>query len=210
MPGRAGPAHEGAPPAGASPSYNGPGTAPDWVLHPSDRPRVCVVWGTSTTRMSGPRSFLLPTIIEAVAGLDVEVVVTATAEDLAAAGPLPAGVRGVERCPLHLLLPSCDAVVHHGGAGCLMTALHTGTPQLALSFAIEQQLNGERVATTGAGAHLGGHLATVDSIRAAVSGFIDKPSYRTAAQRLRDSLATRPSPAQLVDVLADLAAKGRC
>ncbi|ASW54616.1 nucleotide disphospho-sugar-binding domain-containing protein [Plantactinospora sp. KBS50] len=189
--------------------YNGPGGAPDWVLDPAEKPRVCVVWGTSTTRMSGPRSFLLPAVIEAVAGLDVEVVVTATAEDLAAAGPVPDGVRVLERCPLHLVLPGCAAVVHHGGAGCTMTAVQTGTPQLALTFAIEQALNGERVAATGAGAHLPGHLADVPAIRAAVAALVEKPGPAEAAARLRADLAGRPTPAELVDTLVDLAAGGR-
>ncbi len=188
--------------------YNGPGGAPNWVLEPAEKPRVCVVWGTSTTRMSGPRSFLLPAAVEAVAGLDVEVVVTATAEDLAAAGPLPSGVRVLERCPLHLVLPGCAAVVHHGGAGCAMTALHSGTPQLALTFAIEQALNGERIAATGAGAHLPGHLADVSAIRAAVTGLVEKPGPGEAAERLRSELAGRPSPAELVDTLVALAVGG--
>jgi hypothetical protein len=188
--------------------YNGAGIAPAWVDEPSEKPRVCVVWGTSTTAMSGPKSFLLPTIVEAVAGLDVEVVVTATAEDLASLGPLPDGVRGAERCPLHVLLPTCAAVVHHGGAGCAMTALDAGVPQLALSFAIEQALNGERIANTGAGAHLPGHLATVDSIRAAVTDLLDKPSYAAAAADLRESAHARPAPAKLVAALVELATTG--
>jgi UDP:flavonoid glycosyltransferase YjiC (YdhE family) len=185
--------------------YNGSGIAPAWVDQPSEKPRVCVVWGTSTSAMSGPKSFLLPAIVEAVAGLDVEVVVTATAEDLATLGDLPDGVRAAERCPLHVLLPTCAAVVHHGGAGCAMTALDAGVPQLALSFAIEQALNGERIANTGAGAHLPGHLATVDSIRAAVSDLLEKPSYAAAAADLRDSAHARPAPADLVAALVRLA-----
>lgn len=186
--------------------YNGSGVAPAWVTDPVDRPRVCVVWGTSTTVMSGSRSFLLPSIVEAVSALDVDVVVTATADDLAALGTLPPGVRGVERCPLHVLLPTCDAIVHHGGAGCVMTALDAGVPQLALTFAIEQRLNGERIAAAGAGAHIPGHLADVGSIRAAVSDLLDKPAYRQMAVDLRDASHHRPAPADLVSVLVDLAA----
>lgn len=194
--------------------YNGPGTAPDWVAAagwvdaPGRPPRVGIIWGTSTTAMSGPRSFLLPTVVKAVAALGVEAVVTATAADLAALGPLPPGVRGAERCPLDQLLPGCDAIVHHGGAGCVMTAIDAGVPQLALTFAIEQRLNGERVAATGAGAHLDGHLADAGSIGAAVADLLGKPSYRRAAGQLRDASRARPAPAHLVPVLAGIAAGG--
>lgn len=185
--------------------YNGPGEAPDWLVEPPERPRVCVVWGSSTTAMSGPRSFVLPRVVEAVADLDAEVVLTATGEDLARLGTVPDSVRVLERFPLHPLLPTCSAVVHHGGAGCLMTALSAGVPQLALTFAIEQELNGERVAAAGAGQQIRGDLAEPAAIRAAVTDLLAKPGYAAAARGLADSLNARPSPADLVGRLVGLA-----
>lgn len=186
--------------------YNGPGIAPMWVTEVPKRPRVCVVWGTSTTLMSGRQSFLLPTVVNALAGLDAEIVVTATEADIAALGPLPDGVRAAIRCPLHELLPSCQAIVHHGGAGCVMTALDAGVPQLALSFAIEQGLNGKRVAAAGAGTHIPGHLAEPDHVRAAVTELLQTPSYAEAAQELRGAGHERPVPADLIATLAGIAA----
>jgi len=186
-------------------AYNGPGESPTWLLDPPARPRVCLVWGTSTTAMSGPRSFALPRIVEAVADLDAEIVMTATAEDLARIGPLPDSVRVLERFPLNLLLPTCSAVVHHGGAGCLMTALAAGVPQVAVTYAIEQELNGVRVAAAGAGAQLRGDLADVDGIRAAVTEVLGKPGYAEAADRLAGGVAARPSPAELAEQLVEMA-----
>lgn len=188
--------------------YNGPGAAAGWAGQRPGKPRVCVVWGTSTTAMSGPGSFILPDVIRALAGLDAEIVVTATAADLDRAGELPDGVRAAERVPLNQLLPTCSAVVHHGGAGCLMTAISAGVPQLALTFAIEQALNGERLAATGAGAHLPGHQAGPGSVRAAVTDLLDKPSYLEAAGQLQESSRLRPTPAKLVGYLAGIAAGG--
>jgi hypothetical protein len=185
--------------------YNGPGEAPTWLSTPPEKPRVCLVWGTSTTAMSGPRSFALPRMVEAVADLDAEVVLTATGADLERLGPLPDSVRVLERFPLRLLLPTCSAVVHHGGAGCLMTAMATGVPQVALTYAIEQQLNGERLAGAGAGAQLRGDLADPAAIRAAVTDLLDKPSYAQAAKRLADGIAARPSPHDLTERLVHLA-----
>jgi UDP:flavonoid glycosyltransferase YjiC (YdhE family) len=187
--------------------YNGPGEMPDWLHAEPARPRVAVVWGTSVTVMSGPRSYALPRIVEALAGLDVEVVVTATAADAAALGPLPPLVRVLERFPLRLLLPTCAAVVHHGGAGCVMTALAAGVPQVSVTYAIEQALAGTRIAAAGAGATLPGHLADVPAIRAAVADLLAKPGYGQAATVLRDELDQRPTPAALVDRLCRLAGR---
>ena len=130
---------------------------------------------------------------------------TAPADDLARLGTVPPGVRALERYPLHALLPTCAAVVHHGGAGCVMTALDAGVPQLALTFAVEQECNGERVAGAGAGLQMRGHLAEPAAVRAAVTDLLAKPSFARSAAALRDDLRGRPTPASLVDQLAALA-----
>ncbi|SBT42900.1 nucleotide disphospho-sugar-binding domain-containing protein [Micromonospora auratinigra] len=186
--------------------YNGPGAAREWMLRPARRPRVCVAWSTALSTMVGPASNLLPTIVRALAGLPVEVLVAATGRDAAALGELPPSVRVLERTPLHLVLPGCAAVVHHGGAGSTMTSLHTGVPQLVISCASEQATTGERVAAAGAGRHLPAHLATAGAVAAALGDLLDDPGYATGAEMLRKELHDRPSPARLVAALEDLAA----
>lgn len=186
--------------------YNGPGEMPAWVLQPPARPRVCVIWGTSLTRMFGPRSFAVPEVLRALGDLDVEVVLTGLPQDTAALRQLPDNVRVLDRFPLRFLLPSCSAVVHHGGAGCTMTAVAEGVPQLALTFAVEQQANGVRVADAGAGLHLRGDLADADAVRAGVRRLLDEPSFRAAADRLREENLARPTPADLARTLERLSA----
>ncbi|HWB35004.1 MAG TPA: nucleotide disphospho-sugar-binding domain-containing protein, partial [Rugosimonospora sp.] len=137
--------------------YNGTGAAPVWTLEPRTRPRVCVVWGTSVTKVYGPRSFLVPRVVEALGGLDLDVVLAVDGGDLSGVGALPANTALLrERAPLHALLSGCDAVVHNGAAGSAMTALAAGVPQLALSISDEQAGNGIRVAAGGSGLHLAG------------------------------------------------------
>lgn len=186
--------------------YNGPGAMPTWVLEPPARPRVCVIWGSSLTRMFGPRSFAVPRILEALGTLDAEVVLTGTPDDIAAVGELPDNTRAFERFPLQFLLPTCSAVVHHGGAGCTMTSLAAGVPQLALTYAAEQQANGERIAAAGAGLRIRGDLAGHEAVRAAVRRLLDEPAFTGAALRLRSENEARPSPAALVRTLEDLVA----
>jgi UDP:flavonoid glycosyltransferase YjiC (YdhE family) len=186
--------------------YNGGGaaTVPDWVDEPADRPRVAVTWSTALSIMSGPNSYALPRIVAGLAELDIELVLTATAHDVAALGPVPPSVRVLSNCPLRLLLKHCDLVIHHGGAGSTMTALAVGVPQLAITFAPEQARVGERLAAAAVGRHLPGHLATPEAIRAealAVLGYraIGKVATELAAENTR-----RPTPVELVDALDKL------
>ncbi|MCZ0973006.1 DUF1205 domain-containing protein [Streptomyces albulus] len=83
--------------------YNGPGAVPPSLTgHHGTKPRICVVWGTSVSGVYGPASFAVPRILEALADLDVEVLLTLTGADRARitqAGPLPPGVRLLERTP---------------------------------------------------------------------------------------------------------------
>jgi hypothetical protein len=179
--------------------YNGIAPAPRWLLKPVDGPRVCVSWSTALRSMSGPRSFVLPAAVRALDGLDAEVVLTATAQDVAELGPLPPAVRVLQWLPLRLLLPTCSVVVHHGGGGSTLTSLWSGVPQLSLTFASEQRASATRVAAAGAGVHLPGHLADATAIRDAVDGLLADGSYGQAAARLRDEIQHRPSPANLVE-----------
>ena len=187
--------------------YNGPGEAPGWLLHPATRPRVCVVWGHTLSRF-GQAAFLVPEILAALADLDVEVLVAINPKDVPFLGEVPDNAKVLEQFPINLLLPSCAAVVHHGGAGCVMSALVAGTPQLAVPFESEQQANGQRVARAGAGLHLRAKGVDRTAIREAVVRLLEDPSFGANALRLREELAARPSPAEVVPVLEELARTG--
>ncbi|MFJ9445097.1 nucleotide disphospho-sugar-binding domain-containing protein [Kitasatospora sp. NPDC101235] len=189
--------------------YNGPGAVAAADLgRRSGRPRICVIWGNSLAGLLGPRSFLPPRIAAALGGLDAEVLLacdpaTLTDEDRAA---LPGNVRVLGYAPLGLLLPTCDAVVHHGGAGGGMTAAAIGVPQLALPFTVEQSVNARRMAQSGAALALDGRTADEAAIRAAVESLLDGPGHRAAAAALSAEIADRPSPARLVRELLAAAA----
>ncbi|MDH6213170.1 nucleotide disphospho-sugar-binding domain-containing protein [Streptomyces pseudovenezuelae] len=185
--------------------YNGGGPAPAWTARPPEGPRVVVTWSTALSTVSGPDSYLLPRIVAALDGLDCEVVLTATARDVAALGAVPARVRVAEHLPLAAVLPGCAAVVHHGGSGSSLTAMWAGVPQFIATFASEQQITGERVAATGAALHVPGHLADETAIRAGVERLLDDSTHTSSAARLRTEIAETPTPAALVDRLEALA-----
>jgi UDP:flavonoid glycosyltransferase YjiC (YdhE family) len=185
--------------------YNGPAVFPAWLSEPPARRRVCVAWGTSITPIFGRRSYLVPRVLQALADENVEIVVAVSAADRGCLGELPPSVRFAGHVPLSLLLPTCAGIVHHGGAGSLMTAVAAGVPQVSLTFAPEQDAEGRRLAATGAGRHLLGRQASVADIGAAVGAILHDPAHHDAARRLRDDNLARPTPGELVSRLAELA-----
>jgi hypothetical protein len=183
--------------------YNGPGVIPDWLREPPSRPRVCVSWGHTTAEWEGKSvRDLVQEAINAVDGLDVELVLalSPTLRDLL--GELPKGTRTVVRLPIHTLLPTCAAVVHHCGPGTAMTAAASGVPQLMITNHPHNGAIAARIAATGAGRHvLADDVTGVAHIRDEVATLLEKPSYREDAGRLAQEIAAAPSP---LDVVARL------
>lgn len=203
-----------APPTGATRlpvryvPYNGPGAAPGWVLDTPARPRVCVVWGNSVTRMYGPCSWAVPRLVEALVEFDVEVIVALNRADYAAMNGHAdhRDVRLLSNVPVHLFLDSCDLVVHHGGGNSVLNGVSAGIPQLAVTNGLDQHLIGRRLASTGAGLQLLGHELDDAGLREALGTLLGDASFGAAAARLADESRAAPSPAALVRTLEEVAA----
>jgi rhamnosyltransferase subunit B len=67
---------------------------------------------------------------------------------------LPDGVRHFDYAPFSELLPTCAALVHHGGIGTTSQALAAGVPQLIMPLAHDQHDNAARVRALGGGMEL--------------------------------------------------------
>jgi UDP:flavonoid glycosyltransferase YjiC (YdhE family) len=185
--------------------YNGPASMPDWLLEPPSRPRVTITWGTFSAWSAGASRFLIPQVIDALAQLDVDVVLTVGTGQRELLGPLPESVRLLENFPLNLLLPTTDLMIHQGGSSTILTAASYGVPQLALPFLPEQVDDGGAHAATGAGISLFADDADVDGIRRSVTALLDEPSYGEAARRLRQEMLEQPSPVEIAARLAEMA-----
>jgi glycosyltransferase len=185
--------------------YNGPGEAPSWLLDPPRRRRVAVTWGTLTTIIAGREGFLVPRVLEVLAGFDTEVVVTLNPADRALLPPGSErdGVRIVQNLPLHLLMPSCDAIVHQGGAGAMLTAAALGVPQVLITGMLDQAANASRITAAGAGTGLHWAQASQEAIGAAISAALSD-GKREAAARLSQEIQAQPAPAQIVGTLTGL------
>ncbi|MFE0329203.1 nucleotide disphospho-sugar-binding domain-containing protein [Streptomyces sp. NPDC003753] len=187
--------------------YNGAGRAPGPELRREDKstPRVCLTWGRSITRIMGERAFLLPRVIRALHGLDIEIVVAVDAASREQLGEVPGNVRVLDSPPLHLVLDDCDAIVHQGGSGTVLNAIRAGLGQLAISHMADQDNISAALAESGAGIHLHGEQADEQAIRAAVVRLLEDAEVRTAAERLRAEMLSQPTPARVAAELAALA-----
>jgi UDP:flavonoid glycosyltransferase YjiC (YdhE family) len=191
--------------------YNGPGVAPAWLTEPVARPRICVTWGHTAVQALGDGATLpYRSAIEALAELDVEIVVVTTGRQLELLGSLPTGVRPAASLPLHLVLPHCDVLVQQGGDGTTLTAASLGVPQVAISRKPDAEVAPSRVVAAGAGMHLRyqelpAGPAGAEVIRAAVEKLLVDPAYPQAARRLRAEIARQPAPAEIVPALARFA-----
>jgi UDP:flavonoid glycosyltransferase YjiC (YdhE family) len=184
--------------------HNGPGRFPAEVPARSGRPRVCVTWGTTLSRVD-PELFLAGQVTRAISDLDVDVVVAARPGQRDQLGWLPSGVTVTESVPLHLLLPGCDLVVAHGGAGTLLTALDSGLPQLLIPRLPDHVRHAGRLAAAGAAVVLPAPVQDPTVIRDQVASMLADPGYRVAAQRLQREMHGQPMPSRVVPQLEEIA-----
>ncbi|MFI1046126.1 activator-dependent family glycosyltransferase [Streptomyces griseoruber] len=191
--------------------YNGPVPAvvPDWLRVPPERPRVCVTLGLTARTSEFPNAVPVDLVLKAIEGLDIEVVATLDAEERALLSHVPDNVRLVDHVPLHALLPTCAAIVHHGGAGTWSTALVEGVPQIAMGWIWDAIERARRQQELGAGLHLPSHEVTVEGLRSRLVRLLEEPSFASAAARLRTEAESDPTPAEVVPVLERLTAQHR-
>jgi UDP:flavonoid glycosyltransferase YjiC (YdhE family) len=186
--------------------YNGPARLPDWLHEPAPRRRVCVTWGTSLHAIGAVRMQHVPRVVRSLGALDAEIVIAVLDAHRDLFGELPSNVRAVGPVPLHLLLPTCDAIVHQGGGGTLMTAMSCGVPQVVVPSIADQIFNASHVATSGAGIHVPGREdVNEEDVVAATDMVLSQPAYRSAARILQGENLARPTPAEVVPVLERLA-----
>lgn len=177
--------------------------APEWLERLAARPIVHLTLGTSVTNANQD---LLATAVAGLRELPLSLVVTVgPGNDPESLGPQPESVR-VERYVRHdLLLPRCAAVVTHGGAGTMLTALGCGLPLLTIPQGADQYLNAEICAGRGVGRTLLTEQVTPESVRAEVDVLLRDGSHRSAAREVAAEIAAMPSADEVVPLLESLA-----
>jgi Erythromycin biosynthesis protein CIII-like, C-terminal domain len=199
-------AHEAlglAPPPDAVAAWEAPDlllvTAPRWFDDPAaDVPPHVVHAGPLAVRTrAAPRSRVLlsfsTTVMEGQVEMVQRVVDGVGVEALLTLGP--AIEVGAVRAPPHVevvpfadhdeVMPSCTAVVTHGGLGTVVRALAHGVPMLLLPLGRDQHANAARVASLGAG-------IVVDApadVGSALETLLGDPRFTAAATRAAERIA---------------------
>jgi UDP:flavonoid glycosyltransferase YjiC (YdhE family) len=165
-------------------------------------PTVYFTLGTVFNLESGD---LFTRVLDGLRELDVDVVATVGRQiDPAELGPQPERVRVERYLPHSAVLPRCDAVVSHGGSGTVLGALAHGLPSVLLPLGADQPLNAARCEELGVALVLDAMRARSDDVREAVASVLRDPSYRTAAERVRDEIRGLPGPEHAVALLERL------
>ena len=110
--------------------YAGAQTFPKWLHEKPERPRVAMSLGESTRRFIRGDWDRTPKIMKALDGLDIEVVATLNSLQLDGVEKVPENVRLIEWVNLTHLLPTCSAMIHHGGIGTYSAAVPAKVPHL--------------------------------------------------------------------------------
>jgi UDP:flavonoid glycosyltransferase YjiC (YdhE family) len=166
---------------------------------PGDRPRLLV----SRSTVADPRrDRLMTTAVAAAAGTAWDVVLVRP-DRWVTRRRLPPNVRTTDWLPFPEVFRAAAGVVHHGGAGTLLTALAAGLPQLVVRGAGDRRVNADLVAARGAGlaADLG------DVRRALLERLVTDPGLRAVAGAVAAEMAAMPHPAEIVPHLAALAGR---
>ncbi|MEU3984561.1 nucleotide disphospho-sugar-binding domain-containing protein [Streptomyces sp. NPDC026672] len=189
--------------------YSRGAETPAWVrADPGPRAglrRIAVSLG-NTPALHGDR-FVRHLLHALAARPGTEVLVTLPEPHRAAVGPLPANVTALDPLPLHLFLGTCDAMVHHGGAGTAMTATAFGLPQLVLPQLADHFPLADRLAATGAGLSFDMAAQQDDPriVGRALDELLSDPRHARSARRLAAEMAAMPSPAAVAADLERLA-----
>ncbi|WP_406149024.1 nucleotide disphospho-sugar-binding domain-containing protein [Streptomyces sp. NBC_01012] len=183
--------------------FSTPGTVPSWVFDKRERPRLLLTLGTVPIPN---RVELFGALLRMLSELDVELVLAVEDEVVEQLAPLPESVLAAGWISLDSVLPACDLIVHHCGAGTVMAALRSGLPQVLIPHTVEQFDSARRLDSYGAARRIPLEELAPERVAEAVRTLLDDPSYRERARELRDELAGLPSPGQVVPAIEALAA----
>ncbi|WP_187645346.1 nucleotide disphospho-sugar-binding domain-containing protein [Streptomyces sp. TRM49041] len=189
-------------------SYNGGGRVPDWALRaPEGRPRVLVTLG-SVPAHNDTQVDVLREVVRGAEALDAEAVVTSGGSDLTEKlGVLSGRVRLMnEFLPLGAVLPTCAAVVHHGGMSTMFSALAAGVPQVVVPTTKGDALtNAQVVEERGAGVTVDPAVCTAATVGEALRRVVREPGFRAVSEDVAAELAAMPDPLAVAGRLAERA-----
>ena len=164
---------------------------------PARRPRIYVTFGTVFNR--SPALFVAA---QAAARLGGTVVVTTGPDgDLPGLAQLGAHVHVHRFVDQGALLPHCDAVVSHGGAGAMLGAAAHGLPHLVLPQAADHFRNARALSRVGAGRSVELERQSEEVVSTELSMLLDDGALGAGARLLAQQMAAMADAAAAVRML---------
>jgi MGT family glycosyltransferase len=160
---------------------------------------VLVAFSTSD-QQQGP---LLQHLCDALAGLDVEALVTTGPALDPASLSTADNVSAVEFVSHENVLPETDLLITHAGHGTVMAGVRYGVPMLCVPMGRDQPLVAARVAELG----LGGTVeatANVDTFRQAIRRTLADRSMRTRCRAFAEPITAHAGIEQAIEVTEQL------
>lgn len=111
--------------------------------------------------------------------------------------PVPPNARIECFIPQADLLPHCNVVVHHAGAGTMFGVLAHGLPSVVLPQSADNFTIAARLAAAGVARVLPPDEVSVESIRSALHEVLTEPTYGDSARELAHEIAAMPSAAEV-------------
>jgi UDP:flavonoid glycosyltransferase YjiC (YdhE family) len=159
---------------------------------------VHVTLGTVVNSTAG----LLETIVSGARALEVNVVVTVGPDrDPAGLGPQPRSVIVERYLPYSLLLPRCDAVISHAGAGTLLASLDNGLPSVLVPVGPEQVLNAIAATRAGVASLLVPGGLTEETVRGELGRVLGAAGFTERARAVQAEISAMPLPEQVLERL---------
>ncbi len=175
------------------------------ALTSTGRPRVYLSFGTVFHRQPA-----LANAAQALVDLGAEVVVTIGPDnDPCHWGPSSPHLHVRRFVDQAQLLPHCDAVVSHGGAGTVLGAAAHGLPQLVLPQGADHFRNARALCAVSAGLALDPGSQTCDLIRSQAARLLASATHAAAATRLAEEMRSMPTAADVAQALEALVSNGR-
>ncbi|MGH3972325.1 MAG: glycosyltransferase [Pseudonocardiaceae bacterium] len=174
---------------------------PDWWPELTEgRPVVFVTQGTVATN---PNNLVTPAL-KALADDEVLIVVTTPKSELLEW--LPTNARIERYIPYDHVLPYVDLMVTNGGFTGVKQALAHGVPIVGAGLTEDHGEVNARIAWSGVGIDLRTDTPTAAQIGTAIRAILSDRGYRDNARRIQAEINAHDTPAEVVDLLEQLAA----
>ena len=183
-------------------------TGETWRLRPvplparprevTPRPVVYVTFGTLFNANLG----LFQVALDALADEPVDVVMTVGHDqNPGELAPFPANIRVEQFIPQADLLPSCSAIVHHGGAGTTFGALAHGVPQVILPQGADNYEHAAMCERAGTAIALRPEKVTPANLAAAVRRVVFDADHAEASRKCAAEIVAMPDAVSVATTL---------